>query len=186
MGSSGSEYDDIGTQVFAEQIAMIYRLTPHLLAMSMIGSTLVLLTLWPSAPHALVLGWYARHHHEVRTPRNGVLLGIAELLFATPLSEQQRSLLDTLYRSGQGLLGMINDILDFSKIEAGKLELRKEDFNLQRPARRAGQWIRRHCWQQGCGPLRAYCQQYPKQRAWRCAAPSSGTDQPGRKRDQVY
>jgi hypothetical protein len=32
--------------VFAEQIAMIYRLTPHTLAMSLLGSTLILVVLW--------------------------------------------------------------------------------------------------------------------------------------------
>ncbi len=54
--------DDLTALVFAEQIAMIYRLTPHTLAMSAIGSTLVLLALWPSGPRVLLLGWYLLHH----------------------------------------------------------------------------------------------------------------------------
>ncbi|TXH26938.1 MAG: response regulator [Elusimicrobia bacterium] len=279
-------------RIFAEQIDLVYRLTPHTLTMSMIGSTLVVAVLWTSAPRAWLLGWYLFHHlvtgaryllirvyrraapaadavtpwkqrfvagtiaagsvwgvcgtallpppgeatqffiglylvgvaatgmfslspyfwsfvplaggtllpmaavllasgvgglqltgtaiflflyialanarrfermtiesirlrlqlseardaaeaanraksrflanmsHEIRTPMNGVL-GIAELLLASPLSEVQHQRLETLYRSGQDLLDVINDILDVSKIEAGRLELRNAVFDLQ-------------------------------------------------------
>ena len=48
--------------VFAEQIAMIYRLTLHSLGMSFIGSTVVALALWPRAPHVSVIAWYLFHH----------------------------------------------------------------------------------------------------------------------------
>jgi signal transduction histidine kinase/CheY-like chemotaxis protein len=54
--------DDFSEQVFAEQIATVYRLTPFTLAMSMIGSTLVLMVLWSTFSHALLIGWYLAHH----------------------------------------------------------------------------------------------------------------------------
>jgi PAS domain S-box-containing protein len=67
--------------------------------------------------------------HEIRTPMNGVL-GMTELLDATPLSIDQRALLHTLQSSGQSLLTIINDILDFSKIDAGKLDWEHIPFSL--------------------------------------------------------
>ena len=68
--------------------------------------------------------------HEIRTPMNGVL-GMAQLLRNSPLNEDQREQVETLYQSGGALLGIINEILDFSKIEAGKLELESIDFDLE-------------------------------------------------------
>ena len=60
---------------------------------------------------------------------NGVL-GMAELLLNTPLTDKQRHLTENVHRSGTALLGVINEILDFSKIEAGKLELEQLEFGL--------------------------------------------------------
>jgi len=67
--------------------------------------------------------------HEIRTPMNGVL-GMANLLRRTSLSEKQLGYLDKIQASGQHLLSIINDVLDFSKIEAGKIQLASDDFRL--------------------------------------------------------
>ncbi|HVE16128.1 MAG TPA: PAS domain-containing protein [Chthoniobacterales bacterium] len=63
--------------------------------------------------------------HEIRTPLNGVL-GFAELLAGTPLSESQRDYVHTIRESGSNLLHVLNDVLDYSKIEAGKLALESQ------------------------------------------------------------
>ena len=60
--------------------------------------------------------------HEIRTPMTGVL-GMAELLRATPLDERQRGYAEAISRSGDLMLRLVNDSLDLARIEAGKLEL---------------------------------------------------------------
>lgn len=66
--------------------------------------------------------------HEIRTPMNGII-GMAELLGATALSDEQLNYLKNISSSADNLLQIINDILDFSKIEAGRMELDIHPFN---------------------------------------------------------
>ena len=73
----------------------------------------------------------ANMSHEIRTPMNGVV-GMAELLCDTPLSEEQRLFAETIRSSGEALLVIINDILDYSKLEAERMSLFPEPFDLER------------------------------------------------------
>jgi len=71
----------------------------------------------------------AHMSHEMRTPLNGVV-GVADLLTATPLNTEQRDLVNTLKNSSGILRQLIDNVLDISKIENGKLVSEKTDFDL--------------------------------------------------------
>lgn len=72
----------------------------------------------------------ANMSHEIRTPMNAVV-GMANLMGETLLSDNQKYYNDTIQYSAASLLVIINDILDLSKIEAGKLELDQHVFSLK-------------------------------------------------------
>ncbi len=68
--------------------------------------------------------------HELRTPMNGVL-GMARALQRTQLDPRQQGYVDTILRSGDGLMAILNDVLDISKIEAGRMDLEVGAFDLK-------------------------------------------------------
>ena len=67
--------------------------------------------------------------HEIRTPMNA-LMGIADLLAKTELTDEQERYVRIFRRAGDNLLNLINDILDLSKVEASQLELEHVGFSL--------------------------------------------------------
>ncbi len=67
--------------------------------------------------------------HEIRSPMSGVL-GMAELLLGTNLTNDQRGYTQTILSSGEVLLNIIEDILDVSKIEANKLKIDPVPLNM--------------------------------------------------------
>src|SRR5690606_37027964 len=60
------------------------------------------------------------------------VVGMAELLCDTALSEEQRLFAETIRSSGEALMVIINDILDYSKLEAERMTLHPEPFDLER------------------------------------------------------
>lgn len=68
--------------------------------------------------------------HDIRTPLNGVL-GMAELLKLSELTDAQRLQVETIQKCGEGLQTLLNDILDLSKIEAGRMELTRKPVKVR-------------------------------------------------------
>ncbi|MGH7814466.1 MAG: response regulator [Candidatus Binataceae bacterium] len=68
--------------------------------------------------------------HEIRTPMNAVI-GMAELLSDTPMTQEQRRYVEIMRANGDALIDLINDILDLAKIESGRLNLEHTSFHLE-------------------------------------------------------
>lgn len=68
--------------------------------------------------------------HEFRTPLNGIL-GMAEVLSLSELSEEQRQSVSVIQESSHILLHLINDLLDLSKLEAGEMKLNPSSMDLR-------------------------------------------------------
>ncbi len=79
---------------------------------------------------------FAQLSHEVRTPLNGVL-GFAQLLGQTPLSDTQARHLNQINQCGATLLQMVNEVLDFSRMEERSTRVEKVPFDLLRVAQEA-------------------------------------------------
>ena len=83
----------------------------------------------------------ARMSHEIRTPLQGVI-GMAELLHGTALTNEQQSYVTTLRASARGVMAIVNDVLDFSKLQADAMQLEAHPFDLYRLVRETVDLVR--------------------------------------------
>ncbi len=73
----------------------------------------------------------ANMSHEMRTPLNAIM-GMAQLLEETDLSDEQKEYIEDIILSSDNLLAIINDILEFNFIESGALTLELRKFKIRK------------------------------------------------------
>jgi PAS domain S-box-containing protein len=71
----------------------------------------------------------SRMSHELRTPMNSIL-GFAQLLGMSTLTESQEKSVKHILRGGEHLLSLINEVLDISRIESGTISLSIEPVEI--------------------------------------------------------
>jgi CheY-like chemotaxis protein len=72
----------------------------------------------------------ANLNHEIRTPLSGIL-GMADLLLETELTEEQRDYVATSRLCAEDLFHILNAALEYSALEAGQLTLEETEFSPQ-------------------------------------------------------
>jgi signal transduction histidine kinase/CheY-like chemotaxis protein len=90
------------------------------------------------AANAAKSQFLANMSHEIRTPLNGVI-GVAQALAHTDLSEDQRNMLKLIDASGRTLQILLSDILDLARVESGRLQLTEEPMDLHQAVQEAAQ-----------------------------------------------
>lgn len=78
----------------------------------------------------LKLQLLASLNHEIRTPLSGVL-GAIDLLFETPLNEEQKEYARMARDSASGLLALLNETLEYQTLAAGCTQLDEAEFDLR-------------------------------------------------------
>ena len=71
----------------------------------------------------------ANMSHEIRTPMTGIL-GVANLIAKTVLTDQQKNYIKLITESANNLLVIVNDVLDIEKIASGKFEFESVHFRI--------------------------------------------------------
>ena len=69
-------------------------------------------------------------NHEIRTPLSGIL-GMADLLLETTLTEEQRDYVGATRLCAENLLEILNATLEFSALSANHIHLEETEFNLR-------------------------------------------------------
>jgi CheY-like chemotaxis protein/signal transduction histidine kinase len=85
-----------------------------------------------AAAHQIKSDFLASFSHEIRTPLNGIL-GYCDLLTreeGARLTPHGRRDLSVIRSNAKTLLSLINDILDLSKIEAGRVDIVRENVEV--------------------------------------------------------
>lgn len=86
-----------------------------------------------AAPSKQTIDFLSGLNHHLRTPVNGVL-GIADLLAETELSEQQSSYVDILSRSCNALIHLVDEIQSITLLEQGVMALDRDTVNISKLA----------------------------------------------------
>ncbi len=69
-------------------------------------------------------------NHEIRTPLSGIL-GMADLLLETPLSDDQREYVNATRVCAENLLDILNVTLEFSALSANHIQLEEAEFSIR-------------------------------------------------------
>ncbi len=81
------------------------------------------------AANRLKRKFIANINHAIRTPMNAII-GYAEILSDSGLSEQQQRFVGAIRKNGAALVSIINDVLELSKLESGNVKVMKAAANL--------------------------------------------------------